>query len=94
MVETKYEKINSQYIRRWEKYDQMYKPDLQQEKGHINNILALSDSVMQKVIDESGIGWDLENFKQTYQDRKDEIDYLLDLYNNSTTPEEIDFIDE
>ena len=94
MAEVKYEKIDNQNIRKWEKHEPIYKSDLQQEKGEISNILALSDTLLQKLIYYGGIGGTLESFKTTFQNRLDEINYLLDLYNNSTTPEEIDFIDE
>ena len=92
-TEIKWEKVDSQNIRMWQKCELTYKPDLQQEKGEINNVLALSDSVLAKILSNSGLGESLEQFKQPYQDRLDEINYLLGLYNDSTTSEDIDFID-
>ena len=92
-TEIKWEKVDSQNIRMWEKRDLTNKPDLQQEKGEISNILALSNSVLTKILSDSGLGKSLEQFKQLYQDRLDEINYLLGLYNDFTTPEKIDFID-
>ena len=94
MGEIKYQKLGPAYIRKWEKMSNIPKTYLQTQKDNLNTILALSDAVMERIIEESGIGWDLEHFKQTYQDRLDEVQYLLDLFEASTTPEEIDWIDE
>ena len=92
-TEIKYEKINSQNIQVWLKTDLLYKPDLQQEKGNIKNILALSDTILQKFIDYTAAAASIEAIKEVFQARLDWINVILDLYNDSTTEECLDFID-
>ena len=89
-METKWEKIDSNNIRKWLKdLDVTNKQDLQDLKTDYNFIVNMSDTILEKL----GI-FDPNQMKAAAQVKVDEIDAILDLFNNSTTAEEIDFIDE
>ena len=86
----KYEKIDSNNLRLWQKSENMTnKQDLQSEKSDWNFIVNMSDTILEKL----GI-FDPIQMKAEAQSKVDEIDAILDLYNNTTTSEEIDFINE
>ena len=89
-TETKWEKIDSNNMRKWLKdLDVTNKQDLQDLRTDYNFIVNMSDTILEKL----GI-FDPNQAKAEAQSKVDEIDVLLDLYNNSTTAEEIDFINE
>ena len=89
-TETKWEKINSNNIRKWIRdLDATNKQDLQGLKSDYNFIVNMSDTILEKL----GI-FDPVQMKAEAQSKVDEIDAILDLYNNTTTSEEIDFINE
>ena len=88
-TETKWEKIDSNNIRKWLKdIDVTNKQDLQDLKSDYNFIVNMSDTILEKLDI-----FDPVQIKAEAQVKVDEIDVILDLYNNTTTPEEIDFID-
>ena len=89
-TETKWEKINSNNIRKWIRdLDATNKQDLQGLKSDYNFIVNMSDTILEKL----GI-FDPVQMKAEAQSKVDEIDAILDLYNNTTTSEEIDSINE
>ena len=89
-TETKWEKVNSNNIRKWVKdLELTNKQDLQGLKTDYNFIVNMSDAILEKL----GI-FDPVQKKAEAQVMVDELDIILDLYNNSTTEENIDFIDE
>lgn len=89
-TETKWEKINSNNIRKWIRdLDATNKQDLQGLKSDYSFIVNMSDTILEKL----GI-FDPIQMKAEAQSKVDEIDAILDLYNNTTTSEEIDFINE
>ena len=89
-TEDKWEKVNPNNIRKWIRdLELTNKQDLQDLKSDYNFIVNMSNTVLEKL----GI-FDPVQMKAEAQIKVDEIDALLDLFNNSTTPEEIDFIDE
>ena len=89
-TETKWEKIDSNNIRKWLKEsDVTNKQDLQDLKTDYNFISNMSYTILEKL----GI-FDPVQIKTEAQLKVDEIDIILDLYNNSITEETIDFIDE
>ena len=90
MAETKWEKIDSNNIREWTKNTVLTnKQDLQDLKSDYNFIGNMSDTILEKLnIDNPS------KVKADAQAKVDEIDDILDLFNNKTTPEEIDWIDE
>ena len=90
MAEIKWEKVDSNNIRKWIKdLDLTNKQDLQDLKTDYNFIVNMSNAILEKL----GI-FDPVQMKAEAQAKVNEIDVLLDLYNNSTTSEEIDFINE
>ena len=89
-TEIKWEKINSNNIRKWVRdIDVTNKQDLQDLRSDYNFIVNMSDTILEKL----GI-FDPAQMKAEAQLKVYEIDILLDLFNNSTTEENIDFIDE
>ena len=89
--EVKYEKINSNNIRKWIRdLELTNKQDIQDLRSDYNFIVNMSDSILEKL----NIGLPTVMVKEEAQAKVDEFDTVLDLYNNSTTPEEIDFINE
>ena len=89
-TEIKWEKIDSNNIRKWIRdLELTNRQDLQDLKTDYNFIVNMSDTILEKL----GI-FDPVQIKAEAQQKVDEIDVLLDLYNNSTTQENIDFIDE
>ena len=89
-TEIKWEKINSNNIRKWIRdLDVTNKQDLQDLKSDYNFIVNMSDTILEKLPITNPT-----EIKAEAQIKKDEIDDLLDLYNNTTTAEEIEFIDE
>ena len=87
---TKWEKVDSNNMRKWIKdLDLTNKQDLQDLRTDYNFIVTMSDTILEKL----GI-FDPVQIKAAAQVKVDEIDVLLDLYNNTTTQENIDFIDE
>lgn len=90
MAETKWEKIDSNNIREWTKNTVLTnKQDLQDLKSDYNFIVNMSVTILEKLNIDSP-----SKVKADAQAKVDEINDILDLYNNSTTPETIDFIDE
>ena len=88
--ETKWEKINSNNMREWKRdVDLTNKQDLQDLKSDYNFISNMSNTILEKL----NIG-NPETIKEDAQIKVDELDALLDLLNNTTTQETIDFIDE
>ena len=91
---TKYEKIDSNNIKRYLIDDVLNKQTLQDLNTDYTQIRNLPDSRIQILIDEFKLFSTIQDFKDHFQSKIDEIDYLLDLYNNTTTPTTVDFIDE
>ena len=90
MAETKWEKIDSNNIREWTKNTVLTnKQDLQDLKSDYNFIVNMSDTILEKLNIDSP-----SKVKADAQAEVDGIDDILDLYNNSTTQESIDFINE
>ena len=88
--ETKWEKVNSNNMREWKRdVDLTNKQDLQDLKSDYNFISNMSNTILEKL----NIG-NPETIKEDAQIKVDELDALLDLFNNTTTQETIDFIDE
>ena len=89
-VDIKYEKVNSNNIRRWLRDMELTnKQDLQSLRSDWNFVVNMSDTILEKLnVDNPS------NVKAEAQAKVDEIDAILDLYNNTTTQEAIDFIDE
>ena len=88
-IEIKWEKIDSNNIRKWTKDTELTnKQDLIDLKSDYNFIVNMSDVILSKLkaIEPAKI-------KADAQIKVDEIDGLLDLFNNTTTPESIDWID-
>ena len=89
-TEIKWEKIDSNNIRKWlREIDLTNKQDLQDLKTDYNFIVNMSNTILEKL----GV-FDPNQAKAEAQTKVDEIDAILDLFNNSTTQENIDFIDE
>ena len=89
-TEIKWEKINSNNMRKWIRdLSLTNKQDLQDLKSDYNFIVNMSDTILEKLPITNPT-----EIKAEAQIKKDEIDDLLDLYNNTTTAEEIEFIDE
>jgi hypothetical protein len=90
-TEYKYEKIDAQHIRLRIKLDPIIKVDLNQEKADLNSIM--NDGTSKKIAIISKLnGLNLENYDSTFQTRQEEVDALLDLFNNDVTEETIQFI--
>ena len=88
--ETKWEKVDSNNIREWIRdLDLTNKQDLQGKKSDYAFIVNMSNTILEKL----GI-FDPVQMKAEAQTNVDEIDAILDLYNNTTTEECLDFIDE
>ena len=88
--ETKWEKVDSNNIRKWIRETNLTKKqDLQDLKSDYNFISNMSNTILEKL----NIG-NPETTKEDAQIKVDELDAILDLYNNTTTQETIDFIDE
>ena len=84
------EKIDSNNIKKWLKNTELTnKQDLQDEKTDYNFIVNMSDAILEKLNMDNPI-----QIKADAQLKVNEIDAILDLFNNSTTQETIDFIDE
>ena len=89
-TEIKWEKIDSNNIRKWIRdLDVTNKQDLQDLKSDYNFIVNMSDTILEKLPITDPV-----SIKAEAQMKVDEIDVILDLYNNTTTAEEIEFIDE
>ena len=85
----KYEKIDSNNLRRWTKDNELTnKQDLQSLRNDYNFIANMSDTILEK------LNMDATEVKTKFAELRDATDAILDLFNNSTTAEEIDFIDE
>lgn len=92
-IEIKYEKIDSNNIKRWQKdLNNLNKQELQDLRSDYDFVSNMSDTILEKI---SIIGCSSpDNMKAAAQAKIDEIDDLLNIFNNTVTPEEIDFIDE
>ena len=89
-VEIKWGKVDSNNIRRWTRDTELTnKQDLQDLRSDWNFIVNMSDTILEKLHED-----DPASVKAEAQIKVDEIDIILNLYSNSTTSEEIDFIDE
>ena len=85
---TKWEKVDSNNIRKWEKDTELTnKQDLQSLRSDYNFIVNMSDTILEK------LHLFPDSAKSEAQAKVDEIDAILDLYNNTTTSEGIDFLD-
>lgn len=93
-IETKYEKIDSNNIRKYLKFDPLVKQDLQDLSTDYQQIRLLPNSRIEILNEEFKLFNTTENFQNYFQAKQDEVDALLDIFNNTTTPEEIDWIDE
>lgn len=90
----KYEKVNTNNIRKWEKSDTLLnKQDLQTLRADWNFIANMADVQLEK-FQVMGLFQTPATIKAAAQAKVDGIDALLDLFNNTTTQENIDFIDE
>lgn len=92
---TRYERIDTQNIRQW-RYDDVniVKADLNTSKNKIEQILAFSDDKKHELMlvlhfDQERT---LENFNAVFQQRLDEINYLLSLWDMESANETIKFI--
>ena len=89
-TEIKWEKIDSNNIRKWIRdLDVTNKQELQDLKSDYNFIANMSDTILEKLPITDPV-----SIKAEAQIKVDEIDVILDLYINTTTVEEIEFIDE
>ena len=85
---TKWEKVDSNNIRKWEKDTELTnKQDLQSLRSDYNFIVNMSDTILEK------LHLFPDSAKAEAQTKVDEIDAILDLYNNTVTSEDIDFLD-
>jgi hypothetical protein len=96
MSEIKYEKIDNQNIRKWDKDEPIVKSELNVLKANLLSVRNMNEQTINKILNimfNTG-DYSYESFVTGCDNELNEIDYLLDLYNNSTTEECIDFIDE
>ena len=91
---TKYEKVNSNNIKRWLENSVLNKQDLQSKRSDYQTMINLTNNQKTILIEEFNLFSSISDFETYFQTKYDEIDDLLDLFNNSTTEVEIDFIDE
>ena len=90
MAETKWEKIDSNNIREWTKNTVLTnKQDLQDLKSDYNFIAKMSNTILEKLNIDSP-----SKVKADAQAKVDEINDILDLFNNSVIPEKIDWINK
>jgi len=89
---TKYEKIDAAHIRKWT-YDEtiLFKGDMQNERAKYNNILNMNEEEKQILADRLGFP-STETYDLYFQAKQDELDILIDLFNNTTTEQEIEFL--
>lgn len=88
--EIKYEKVDSNNMREWTRDTELLnKQELQTEKTEWNFIVNMSDTILEKLQTDNP-----DIIKAEAQAKVDEIDTLLDLLNNTTSQETIDFINE
>lgn len=88
--ETKWEKVDSNNIREWTRNTvTTVKQDLQDERSDWNFIVNMSNTILEKLHTNNPT-----EVKADAQAKVDAIDVILDLYNNTTTSESIDFINE
>ena len=93
-MEIKYEKIDSNNIRKYLKFDPLVKQDLQDLSTDYQQIKNLPDSRIEILNEEFKLFNTVQSFQNYFQAKQDEVDALLDIFNNATTSEEIDWIDE
>jgi hypothetical protein len=90
MMETKWEKVDSNNMRKWLRDDGLTnKQALQDARSDYAFIANMSDTILRKL----NIG-DSSLVKQDAQREVDKLDALLGLLNNATIPTNIVFIDE
>jgi hypothetical protein len=91
----KYEKIDNTHMRKWILDDTVIvKGDLQNESAHLNNIINQDEDEKEKIKEIINPQLALSEYNSVFQIRQDELDVLIDLFNNQTTTEEIDFLNE
>lgn len=93
MAEIKWEHIDNQHIRKWEKGDSLYKSDMQQEKAKLQAILGWSQNDVEKMILLLGLNYTFTQFQAKIQEQLDSLNTILDMINDPYTPETINFVD-
>ena len=94
-IVTKYEKVSGTQMRVWTRDDTiLVKGDLQNERAHLNNLITQDDDEKVKIMEKYNYSEGLTNYNAYFQARQDELDVLIDLFNNTITPQTIDFLDE
>lgn len=79
-----YEKVNGTKIRLWLREDVYLKTDLEAEQANIVNILTLSNAEIQLIISDSKVGVSIQQFRNHFQGKLNNVNYLLALFNNPT----------
>lgn len=92
-LKTKYQKIDSNNIRRYLKNDILNKQDLQDQRSDYQTMLSLTNNQKTIIIDEFKLFTNISAFDAHFQAKYDEMDDLLNIFNNKTTPDTIDWID-
>ena len=87
---TKYEKVDSNNIRKWTKYDLSNKQDLQDLQTDYQQIKSLPASRIEILNAEFNLFGSTQDFVDHFQAKEDEVAYLLGLFNDATTEENID----
>ena len=87
-MEIKYEKIDTNNLRRWMKDEVLTnKQDLINMKSDYQFIINMADSIFEKLTIAN-----TEDVKANAQNMVDQIDAILNLYNETPVVEEIDFV--
>jgi hypothetical protein len=93
----KHERIDAQNIRKWY-YDNanLIKTDLNISKNKLEQILALSDEKKNEIMLVMQFNQErtLENFNAAFQERLDEVNYQISLWDKESTNQTIKFINE
>jgi hypothetical protein len=94
MAEIKWEHVDNQHIRKWEKGNSLYKTDLLNEKALLQSILGYAQNSVEKMMALLGMNYTFEKFQEKIQERLDYITYVQEMINDPYTPETINFVDE
>ena len=60
--------------------------------AHYNNIINRADGEKQKIMEKYGYSFDIAEYNTFFQAKQDALDVLINLFNNSTANETIEFI--
>lgn len=94
---TRYERIDAQNIRKWYYNDiNLVKSDLNTSKNKLELILDMSDDKKNEIMLVMNFNQEhtLENFNASFQQRLDEVNYQISLWDMDTQNETIKFIVE